>query len=88
MEASEKRRIIRAKVAQARCADLSNQQRLRMEAAGTFPKRIHISDTIVGYFEDEIDAWVAGRIRAGGRTVPRGRRVYRKRGGGRDQAAP
>jgi prophage regulatory protein len=37
------------------------------ERAGRFPKRIQITPFRVGYFEDEIDAWIESRPRALGR---------------------
>jgi predicted DNA-binding transcriptional regulator AlpA len=67
----EKRTLIRAKEAGKRCAGLSNMERGRLEKAGLFPKRVYISPTIVAYFEDEIDEWIATRIRKGGRQVPK-----------------
>jgi predicted DNA-binding transcriptional regulator AlpA len=53
---------------------LSNQQLLRLEAKGLFPRRVQISPTIVAYFTDEIDDWIASRVRQGGRPVTRGPR--------------
>jgi predicted DNA-binding transcriptional regulator AlpA len=67
-----KRKLERAKVTEDRCAGLSNMQRLRLEAKGEFPERVRISDTIVAYYSDEVDEWIASRIRGCGRTVPRG----------------
>jgi predicted DNA-binding transcriptional regulator AlpA len=72
----QKRNLERAKVTQKRCADLSNTERLRLEKQGLFPRRVYISPTIVAYYTDEVDEWIASRIRKGGRQVP-------KKGGGR-----
>jgi prophage regulatory protein len=39
----------------------------RLEKAGLFPRRIQLTEGgAVGWYEDEIDAWVNGRIRAVG----------------------
>jgi Prophage CP4-57 regulatory protein (AlpA) len=51
--------------------DLSNQQRLRLEEKGEFPHRVYIAPTIVAYYDDEIDEWIASRVRKGGRPVVR-----------------
>jgi predicted DNA-binding transcriptional regulator AlpA len=72
MEDSPKQRSLsRASVVQARCADLSNQQRLRLEEKGEFPHRVYIAPTIVAYYDDEVDEWIASRVRKGGRPVVR-----------------
>jgi len=40
----------------------------RYERDGKFPKRIVISESgNVGWYDDEIDQWIHGRIRAGGK---------------------
>jgi len=44
-------------------------QRWREERAGRFPQRIQITPSRIGYFEDEIDAWVANRPRGGASIV-------------------
>lgn len=43
---------------------LSNSQRWRKERAGTFPRRVRISDNRIGYVESEIDAWIDSRVAA------------------------
>jgi predicted DNA-binding transcriptional regulator AlpA len=74
MERSEKRSLSRGSDVRARCGGLSNQQLLRLEPKGLFPRRVHISPTIVAYYTDEIDDWIATRVREGGRPVARGPR--------------
>jgi hypothetical protein len=71
---SEKRSLSRGSAVQARCANLNNQQRLRLEAKGEFPHRVYIAPTIVAYYDHEIDEWIASRVRKGGRPVVRGPR--------------
>jgi predicted DNA-binding transcriptional regulator AlpA len=72
MEHSERRSLSRGSDVRARCGNLSNQQLLRLEAKGLFPRRVRIGPTIVGYYTDEIDNWIATRVREGGRPVARG----------------
>ena len=36
----------------------------RLEKAGKFPKRLHLGENSVGWLEDEIDAWIAGKAAA------------------------
>lgn len=43
---------------------LSRTQLWRLEAAGKFPKRIHLSARCVGWREDEIDAFIRERCEA------------------------
>ena len=40
----------------------------RLEKAGKFPRRVHLSDNAVGWVEDELDKWLADRAAA--RKVP------------------
>jgi predicted DNA-binding transcriptional regulator AlpA len=35
------------------------------ERAGRFPQRIQITPFRIGYYEDEVDAWIASRPRGG-----------------------
>jgi len=35
----------------------------RLESAGQFPKRVQLSPRRVGWFEDEIEAWLESRPR-------------------------
>jgi predicted DNA-binding transcriptional regulator AlpA len=41
---------------------LSRRQLDRLEAAGKFPRRVHISERRVGWVAEEIDAHVAAKI--------------------------
>jgi prophage regulatory protein len=43
----------------------------RLEKRGEFPARVQLGPNSVGWFDDEIDAWIEARIRAGGRAVQR-----------------
>jgi prophage regulatory protein len=43
---------------------LSAKQLKRLEAKGTFPKRVKAGDQRVAWVESEIDAWVQERIDA------------------------
>jgi prophage regulatory protein len=42
--------------------DLSKCQIWRKEKAGTFPKRVKISDSRHAWVESEIDAWISERV--------------------------
>lgn len=51
---------------------LSDPTIWRMEKAGKFPKRIQLGGNSVGWFEDEIDKWLANKAAArfeGGATA-------------------
>lgn len=41
---------------------LSNTQRLRLEAVGRFPRRVHLTPARVVYVAAEIRAWLDARI--------------------------
>ena len=41
----------------------------RLEKAGLFPLRVQLSPMAVGWFEDEVDQWIASRIRRGGKKT-------------------
>jgi prophage regulatory protein len=45
----------------------------RYERDGQFPKRIRLTPngSVVAWFEDEIDAWIHGRVRGGGKRPMR-----------------
>jgi prophage regulatory protein len=43
---------------------LSKDQLIRLERAGTFPKRVKISQRRFGWVELEIDRWLAQRVAA------------------------
>jgi prophage regulatory protein len=38
----------------------------RLERKGDFPQRVKLGPNSVGWIEAEVDAWIAGRIRAAG----------------------
>jgi len=42
----------------------------RLERAGEFPHRVQLGPNRVAWYEDEIEAWCASRIRAGGHRPP------------------
>lgn len=44
----------------------------RLERAGQFPNRVQLGPRSVAWYEDEVDAWCAERIR-GGACPPPGR---------------
>ena len=48
---------------------LSRSTVWRMESAGTFPRRVHISANSVGWFSAEIDEWVKARERVAIKTT-------------------
>jgi prophage regulatory protein len=49
---------------------LSDSQIWRLEKVDEFPARILIGATAVGWFEDEVDHWIATRPRAYGKQPP------------------
>jgi prophage regulatory protein len=64
------RRIIRRAELQRR-VPFSMVHIWRLERQGKFPTRIKLGENSVGWDEDEIDAWIEARIRAGGRSPQR-----------------
>ena len=67
IERNLKRNIIRRAALKKRIG-LSDATIWRYERDGKFPKRVVLSDSgMVGWFEDEIDRWIADRLRAGGK---------------------
>ena len=58
------RRILPAREALGRVG-MSRTQAWTEERAGRFPRRIQITPYRIGWYEDEIDAFVASRPRAG-----------------------
>jgi prophage regulatory protein len=48
---------------------LSRSSLYRLHAAGTFPRRVQISERSVGWIESEVDAWLACKI-TGSRLTP------------------
>jgi prophage regulatory protein len=67
---TESRNILRPKAVDQRTG-LSSTTRWRLERDKKFPQRIQITDSTVGYFEDEINRWIAERIRGGGKRPAR-----------------
>jgi prophage regulatory protein len=68
--ASEGRRLIRRAELQ-RKIPFSMVHVWRLEKRGEFPKRVSIGPNAVAWFVDEVEAWIEGRIRAGGRAPTR-----------------
>jgi prophage regulatory protein len=67
IELNLKRNIIRRAALKQRTG-LSDATIWRYERDDKFPKRVALSDSgIVGWFEDEIDQWIADRVRAAGK---------------------
>ncbi|MGH6670448.1 MAG: helix-turn-helix transcriptional regulator [Xanthobacteraceae bacterium] len=56
------RRVLRDKEVAERTR-LSRVQRWRRVRNGTFPAPIQLGANSIGWFEDEIDAWLASRVR-------------------------
>lgn len=46
-----------------RKTDFSRSTIYRLEAQGNFPARVRLGENSVGWYEDEIDAWLANRPR-------------------------
>jgi len=44
---------------------LSRSTRWRMEKVGKFPKRIKISDNVIGWLNEDIENWVKEKVEAG-----------------------
>jgi prophage regulatory protein len=53
----------------------SDVQIWRMERAGKFPHRVQLGPRAVAWYEDEVEAWCASRIRGGAHRPPAPRRV-------------
>lgn len=66
------RKILRKRDVRARTG-LSDTTIWRREKLGTFPRRVQITENIVGWYDDEVDRWVHERIRAGGKRPPNAR---------------
>jgi prophage regulatory protein len=58
------RRILSPDDLRAKGITLGNDQRKTLEQAGKFPKRVPITKRTHGYLEEEIDAYLEGRIAA------------------------
>jgi predicted DNA-binding transcriptional regulator AlpA len=68
------RRIIRRAEVRRRTG-YSDTQRWRLEQEEKFPKRVLLNPDVgpqggVGWFEDEVDAWVRARVRGVNRPLP------------------
>jgi prophage regulatory protein len=64
----KQRRILRKKEVRHRTG-YSDTTIWRRERQGRFPARVQLSEHSVGWYEDEIDAWIRDRIRGGCRQV-------------------
>ena len=53
-------RILRTNEVCARCG-LSRATIWRLERTGRFPARRHLTDCLVGWLEQEVDAWILSR---------------------------
>src|SRR5215471_1474935 len=62
------RKIIRRREVRER-SGYSDSQIWRLEKALKFPARIQLSETAVGWYEDEVTAWIKSRVRGSGRTM-------------------
>ena len=61
------RTIIRKRAVRSRIG-YSDTQIWRLEKAGKFPQRVQLTEGgAVGWYEDEVDAWVDSRVRAAGK---------------------
>jgi len=58
------RRILRIRTVRERTG-LSRSTIHTMEAAGEFPRRIELGARSVGWYEDEVAAWIESRQRKG-----------------------
>ena len=56
------RRILRQRAVRDRTG-LSRSTMYKLESAGQFPQRIVLGERSVGWYEDEISAWVESRQR-------------------------
>lgn len=56
------RPVIRLPVVKGKTT-LSKSALYRLEAAGKFPKRVRLGENSTGWYEDEIDEWLASRPR-------------------------
>ena len=57
-------RILAFEDLRAKGITLSKCQIWRLENAGQFPKRVHVTSRCIGWLESEIDALIAARIAA------------------------
>ena len=56
--------ILRKEDMKRRTGHFGDATYARWEAEDRFPKRLHITGNVVGWYEDEIDEWVASRRRS------------------------
>jgi prophage regulatory protein len=69
------RSILRKRTVRQRTG-LSDTTIWRLEKAGDFPARVQITEAgAVGWYEDEIDAWVHDRVRGSGKRPSGARRA-------------
>jgi predicted DNA-binding transcriptional regulator AlpA len=68
-EPQQHRNILRNPAVTARTG-LSPSQRFRLAQRGLFPAKVQLGEMAVGWFEDEIDSWVASRPRGNGKQPP------------------
>jgi prophage regulatory protein len=65
------RNILRKRAVQQRTG-LSDTTIWRREKAGDFPARVQLTEAgAVGWYEDEVDAWVHDRVRGLGKRPPK-----------------
>ncbi len=64
----KQRRIIRRKEVRERTG-YSDTTIWRKERVGNFPRRVQLSDNAIGWYEHEINEWVASRLRGMARPV-------------------
>ncbi len=57
MQSNTERRIIR-EAERKRRTSISRMQWYRKELAGEVPRRVHLGNNSVGWFEDEIEKWM------------------------------
>lgn len=66
MHQPEIKAIIRLALVQKKTS-LSRSTIYRLEAQGKFPTRVRLGENSTGYYESEIDAWLASRPRVIGK---------------------
>jgi predicted DNA-binding transcriptional regulator AlpA len=62
-EAPTHRRIQRLRTVLSRVGDPHPTTLYRWEEKGLFPRRVMLAPNMIGWYEDEIDAWVDSRQR-------------------------
>ena len=67
MEPEKPRRILPAREAHQR-SGVTRGVAWQLEKVDRYPRRLQITPFRVGYYEDEIDAWIASRPRGGAVT--------------------